>query len=505
VSSLEPGSDAAGMDISASGDIPAAGSAQHRAIALDVLRGAAILMMVFSGCIPFDKPLPSWLFHAQEPTTFDQFHHAVHIFDPTHPGITFVDLVFPLFLFSLGAAIPLALSRKLEKGASLGKVISGGFIRLAQLSWFAVYIGNLRPTILHDIPVISTWLIALLGYVLLFPMFVRLPESRPKWQHYAVRILGFGGGAALLLALSNTHYYPAHLGFELKRVDVIIVALADMALFGTVIWVFSRTKILFRLGTLAFLLAIRLGASQHGWLQEIWTYAPKNTGWLFAFDYLKYLFIVIPGTIAGDLIHQWIKEKEPIAASSSTTRLLAFVILVILLVVAVLVGLEARLLWQTALCCFAATSGMCWLLSKPVDSCERLVQKLMQWGVFWLLIGILVEPFEGGIKKDPSTLSYYFITAGLAFLILGALMILTAIYKIEKPFSLLAYNGQNPMIAYVTMANLILPILALTHIQPLLDRTFGSPWLGVLLGALETLLLACIVSIFSSRRIFWRT
>jgi len=493
------------MEISASGDIPEEAPAEHRAVGLDILRGLAILMMVFSGCIPFDKPLPSWLFHAQEPTTYDLNHIVVHVFDPTHPGITFVDLVFPTFLFSLGAAIPLALTKRLGKGVSKVRLIGGGFVRLCLLCWFALYVGNLRPTILHDHPNTLTWLIALGGYALMFPMFTRLPQDWSAMQRWGTRLIGYGGGLALLVTLSLLHYYPMRLGFELKRVDVIIVALADMAFFGTLIWALTNRSSIPRLAVMAFLLAVRLGASQPGWLHNIWTYAPKNTGWLFAFDYVKYLFIVIPGTIAGDMIQRWISERGPDARNSSTPRLLGYILVVALLTLGILIGMETRHLWQTAVFSAVCCALVYWLLSKPADSTEKLAQTLMQWGVYFLLFGIAIEPFEGGIKKDPSTLSYYAVTAGIAFLLLAALMILTAIYKMERPFALLIHSGQNPMIAYVTMGNFILPILAVTHLQPLLDRAFASPWPSVALGGIETIILAYMVGYLSSRELFWRT
>ena len=60
----------------------------NRAHALDALRGFAILTMVLSGVIPY-KVLPSWMYHAQIPP-------PSHQFNPDLPGLTWVDLVFPL-------------------------------------------------------------------------------------------------------------------------------------------------------------------------------------------------------------------------------------------------------------------------------------------------------------------------------------------------------------------------------------------------------------------------
>ena len=78
---------------------------EKRAYTVDLLRGLAIVGMVLSGQILWHAELPAWLFHAQVPPPSFRF-------DPSVPGITWVDLVFPFFLFSMGAAFPLALRRR---------------------------------------------------------------------------------------------------------------------------------------------------------------------------------------------------------------------------------------------------------------------------------------------------------------------------------------------------------------------------------------------------------
>jgi len=104
---------------------------KNRAYALDALRGFAILTMVLSGVIPYGV-LPAWMYHAQVPP-------PDHSFNPGLPGFTWVDLVFPLFLFALGAAIPLALSRRLEKGTPYRKVILEILERGFLLGFFAFF------------------------------------------------------------------------------------------------------------------------------------------------------------------------------------------------------------------------------------------------------------------------------------------------------------------------------------------------------------------------------
>ncbi len=78
--------------------------------ALDAIRGYAIVTMVFSGSIAYGGVLPAFMFHAQSPP-------PKHEWVENLPGITWVDLVFPLFLFAMGAAIPLIYAKRngLEK------------------------------------------------------------------------------------------------------------------------------------------------------------------------------------------------------------------------------------------------------------------------------------------------------------------------------------------------------------------------------------------------------
>lgn len=80
-------------------DQPLYKSKMERSLALDALRGMSILLMVLSGSIAFGDVLPAWMYHAQVPP-------PDRVFKPDIPGITWVDLVFPFFLFSIGGSDP---------------------------------------------------------------------------------------------------------------------------------------------------------------------------------------------------------------------------------------------------------------------------------------------------------------------------------------------------------------------------------------------------------------
>ncbi|MCB8751125.1 hypothetical protein LJE16_10505 [Planktothrix agardhii 1810] len=43
-------------------------------------------------------------------------------------------------------------------------------------------------------------------------------------------------------------------------------------------------------------------------------------------------------------------------------------------------------------------------------------------GIYGLILGLAFEPYQGGIKKDPATMSYFFITTAIAIFILRIIL-----------------------------------------------------------------------------------
>ena len=81
---------------------------RQRLLSLDMLRGLSIFGMVFSAIIP-SGVLPPWMYHIQNPP-------PTHNLDMAQAGITWVDMVFPIFIFCMGVAIPLSGRAKLSAG-----------------------------------------------------------------------------------------------------------------------------------------------------------------------------------------------------------------------------------------------------------------------------------------------------------------------------------------------------------------------------------------------------
>lgn len=129
---------------------PAAG----RIESVDLLRGITILVMLFVNDVAGVHGTPAWMKHIQ-PSSAD--------------GMTFVDIVFPAFLFIVGMAIPLAMGSRLARGESLRSIWRHVLIRTLSLLVIGVFMvntesmgeGGLLPkpvwTLLMYIAVILVW------------------------------------------------------------------------------------------------------------------------------------------------------------------------------------------------------------------------------------------------------------------------------------------------------------------------------------------------------------
>lgn len=515
---------------------PAARPTVARAVGLDALRGLAILGMVLSGTVPWgDLALPGWMYHAQTPP-------PTGAYDLTITGITWVDVVFPLFLFALGAAVPLAMMNRLAQGKlTTGQVVRGALLRWFLLIFFALYKQHLTDGGLGKVYGDWKYGIQVLGFLLLFPVFMRFPRKWPAWLALVLRGIGWIGMVGLLAWLR----YPDGEGFALRRHDIILVILANVALSTTLVWWALRKGVGARLCLMGLLIALHLARRNTGWAQpltdlrflrdllpETWY---DRVFWMFNPGYHKYLLLTIPGTIAGSIFAEWMNPTERRLNTSimrSRWRELSLVrcVCLALVCVGIAVGVIAAFSmkdWRMA-CTVAlplCALGLVLLLSPPSrggvgsgvglrgqPAVEAyLFRSLFCWGVLWLLLGLALHPYQGGIRKDPATLSYLFTTAGLANMLLVLFGVITDALHRPGLLFLLVDNGKNPMIAYVAGSMFIIPILLAIPVgdQPLLVwlsvHTNQTPWTAFARGAAITLLVALFVSLLTRMKVFWRT
>lgn len=459
---------------------------------LDALRGLAILAMVLSSSIAFGI-LPAWMYHAQTPP-------PGHTFIPTLPGITWVDLVFPFFLFSMGAAIPLALNRKVQAGTSFLPVLYIALRRYLLLVFFALFTVHARSTMMSSDPYPIYYLLSITAFVLLFFQFYKPVGQRHEKLFVVIRVLAFVAAAAMLFLLP----FKDGQGFSLNRSDIIIIVLGNMAFFGTLIWWFTKENPWLRMGLLLFLMGVILGAKEAGsWNDRLLQWSPLP--WMYKFYYLKYLFIILPGTLAGDWLLKY-KTRHNFSKDHSgrtNTGLIAFLSFAIIVINVILLfgrHLSINLILTAALC------GLVYVcLKKEKKHEEPLLMVFFKAGTFLLLLGLFFESYEGGIKKDPSTFSYYLVTGGLAFFMLIAFYGLQFTGIGERIVHYLSLNGRNPMVAYVTGNLLLLPLLQLTGGMALYTGMQHSVFTGFLSGILFTAIVSAVTVWFTKRGWMWKT
>lgn len=465
-----------------------------RAISLDAFRGFAIIMMVLSGTIA-SNVLPAWMYHAQVGP------RSNYNFDPTLFGITWVDLVFPFFLFAMGAAMPFSVGGKLDKGERIWKVIGDCVLRGLRLTFFAIFIQHLYPWSTSSPQDTISWLLSISAFLLMFPMFVRIPFQLSALVKALIEVAGYGAGIVMLLTVP----YTDGRSFDLACSDIIILVLANMAFWGSLVYLFTRHNKWVRIGILPFLMAIFLGSATEGsWQKAVMDYSPCS--WMFQFNFLKYLFIVIPGTIAGEYLKDWIKNRtHSDQMESLNSRRTPWILAVsIALLVVNLYGLYTRCLVLNLFLTVALLITL-WYLLKTQEGDGRCWKNLFAAGAYLLMLGLFFEAFEGGIRKDYSTYSYYFVTSGLAFFALLAFTIMGDVYHLEKWLKPLIQAGKNPMIAYVAINMVVMPLINLLGLTEYLDFFNANAWLGFLRGIIITSIAVSLAMICSRFKLYWRT
>jgi predicted acyltransferase len=467
--------------------MPATGATRARATSLDALRGFFLLVMTLGFTI-HGRFFPEWMYHRQFPPPGDLV---------TIAGITWRDLAYAAFIFTMAAALPITLSRRIENGETEIATMLAVVRRFVLLFLFALLIGHSNTYFTGYTQ--ETRGLAIAGFIVMFAAFTR---RRADWDEAKFRVLNVAGwvAAILFLALSPLVYDSM---FSPARRDDIIAGLAFAALSGSVVWYFTRENLGARLVILAGAVALYLGARGSGWVQEWWWSSPAP--WLMRPSSLVLLTVVIPGTIAGDLLLLWMRTAPEDTAPQNWTgaRLGAVALLGLAIVPAVVVGLYNRwVLGTTQLVVLLCLAGF-FLTRRPSHAAEHLVRKLFTWGALWLLIGLILDPAEGGIRKVPETLSYFFTVTGVTMMMLMAFVIAVDLLKQRAWSRILVDVGHNPMLAYVLYTVFLNSLLEM--IPPLRGVLRASPGEAMLRSLLVTALVALAVQAFTRRKIFWRT
>jgi predicted acyltransferase len=461
----------------------------QRSESLDLLRGLAISGMVLVAGIPADGVMPAWMYHAQVPP-------PKHVFQPI-AGITWVDLVFPFFLFAMGAAFPFAFRGKIAREMPSWAIGADILKRFVLLTFFAIFVHHVKPLQLSSDPQTLECCIGLLGFILLFGIYLR-PFAVEGMSATIRQIVSFAAAVTLLSFLK----YPESkicTTFCLKKSDIILLILANMAFFGSILyWATWRQPILKWL-LLPILFAIFLGKDSN-WYKAF--FIENEWGWLYRFEFLKYLFIIVPGIHAGELLVSDDYESSVEGNPIRRDRLLWIALLAFALVPINLWGLFTRNLMINAVLNIVVIGILELVAEKNMSPAHRDIARS---GAFLLILGLVFEGFQGGIKKDPATFSYFFVTSGLAFyqiLCYRYLQMLDYLRWTRRIFSL---AGQNPMVAYVSGQLIIIPFLRMTGLAHYWVKMNANAYIGFFKGCLFTSMILGITLLTVRHKMFWKT
>ena len=472
---------------------------RQRLLSLDMLRGLSIFGMVFSAIIP-SGVLPPWMYHIQNPP-------PTHNLDMAQAGITWVDMVFPIFIFCMGVAIPLSGRAKIAAGKSAKEYFKELFTRFFMLWGFAYLCVLLNMSSCGGA---LAQLLTLAGFCALFPLYLQSSKGRAiKWPLRAAGIL-----LCLLLIFIGERLYGFNI--SLGRRSIIIFLLAFLYLFGGAIWYLTRERLNLRALIFALLLLFTL-VTQYLELPAT-TYANPNIRWWFNMEEFYFLLLLLPATYVGDLLSGSKAPAETAAQAKGGKGALRVLLEGALsLIILLFCTWTLYFLYKIYRPEFNAALSRESLISlNLLINCALLplmgIGTARLWprfkGVFaiaalFLLWGLLMDPLDNGIKKVPCTISYCFVSFGISALLLIALNFAAQIRSnpLQRIF---AGAGANPLMSYVAYYILLLPILKLTGIMTWLQEITASPLAGVARAALLVLISMWIVSLFSQKRIFWR-
>lgn len=461
-----------------------------RIASIDLLRGLAIIGMILSANIGYQSGLPSWMFHAQTPP-------PTYTFNPDVPGITWVDLVFPLFLFSMGAAFPFAMRKKLGNGMSRWKVAGSLVKRWAILTLFAILLGNVYSIWGTAQPAWQVYVFQISVWAGLFLTLVRIRpgDGGSFFSRHRGTAVNMAGIAVLATCAA---VFTRHFGLEINRYasDIIIMILAVVAILGGLIWMFTKDSLRLRWLVITFCAMLK---ALDSYMPQALEFIPSCAciSWFFSYDFLQYLLIALPGSIVGDMILSSSKEEDkPVPGRNQA-------IAGWLALAAVLIQLWG-LFTRNVMADFAISAALAVIFFTMTWKDRCISGRVGQIGFILMLIGIALDPVDGGITKDHCNLSYLLTTSGMAALTTGWLLMLETGFNVKGKF--LAGVGQNPMIAYTITNFLIGPVLNLLGLLPLLYQlSEGSQFWGLMQGILITLMMMCGTYLFTKLRLFWRS
>ncbi len=266
-------------------------AAVRRVVSIDIFRGLNVLLMVFVNNLSDVRGLPWWTHHMPGDAN----------------GMTYVDMVFPGFLFLMGMSIPLSLEARMARGESKAEIWMYVMVRSASLLVLGLFIANAPHVNARYTHLSQTWWTDL-GFVGIALAWVRFPgvERRKALQ----RTMRYGGLvliALLFLVFRRVTPEAAVAGLDFSYVEILgLLGWAYLLVSGIYLLFGKRFEIM----AAAFAAMVALNAfSTLGWLSWIWSwpwyYRPFEAG----LSSLTMAGVLASYVIVGDTLARSFEQK----------------------------------------------------------------------------------------------------------------------------------------------------------------------------------------------------
>ncbi len=343
--------------------------AASRIISLDAFRGFVILAMTFVNYVGAVTGVPAWMQHVEGNVD----------------GYTFVDMVFPGFLFMVGMSIPLSFERRLAAGTSWTPMLTRIGLRSAMLILLGLILGNedMYDAVATGVPKDVWYLCVPLSAL---AMWATWPFSRKVT--IGIKVLGGAVFLWLLVIFRGQN--------DLKQVVWLQHANSDcqFGILGMIGWGYLTSSLLYLL----------LRGNR-----------PALMGWM------GFLIAVYMGWRHGRLdllarVNEYVSVGQIFGATAAV----------------VMAGVVVGTLFSGA---------------RKLNPHYRL-RFMMGFGVLLLAAGYLIRPLHG-ISKIQMTDAYALVAAGVACLCYTGFYIAMEMANIRGGFGWLVPVGQNALMAYL--------------------------------------------------------
>jgi heparan-alpha-glucosaminide N-acetyltransferase len=145
-----------------------------RVASIDILRGITMAVMIFVNALSSVPGLPWWTYHAHE----------------NQDLMTYVDMVFPCFLFIVGMSMPIALKHRLKRDSSVIHLWMHVFTRFVSLVGVGLILANAEKADPSRMPVNgNVW--ALIGLISA-ALFLNVYPKSVRFPSYAIVLKAIG-------------------------------------------------------------------------------------------------------------------------------------------------------------------------------------------------------------------------------------------------------------------------------------------------------------------------